>query len=401
MSVQSYAYIVVGGGLAGGSAVQEIRRRDKDGSVLLIGKERHLPYERPPLSKKLWTGQKQLQDVFLQDRPYYEANGIRLILADSVAIIDRAGKTVTTASGKEYGYGKLLLATGGIPKRLSIPGADLPDVVYYRYLDDYLKLRQQAGDGKRAVVIGGGFIGSEMACALSTAKAEVTMVFHGAYLCASLFPQELGEEITRQYQARGVRVLSGDAPAAIERDGPGYGVRTRGGQHVRADMVVVGVGIVPDVALAEAAGLRIGDGIEVDELLRTSDPHIYAAGDSALFSYLALGERRRVEHWDNAVTQGGWAGANMAGDALPYNYMPFFFSDLFQFGYEAVGDVDARLETFVDWRKENDTGVIYYLRDGKVRGAMMCNVWDKVPAACELIRRGERVTAQDLRGAIG
>jgi NADPH-dependent 2,4-dienoyl-CoA reductase/sulfur reductase-like enzyme len=165
-------------------------------------------------------------------------------------------------------------------------------------------------------------------------------------------------------------------------------------------MVIAGVGIAPSLDLPRKAGLQTANGIIVDDYLQASLPDIYAAGDVAFFPYRALGKQTRVEHWDNALNQGKWAGRNMAGAREPFTYMPYFFSDLFEFGYEAVGEVDARLETFADWQKENDTGVIYYLRDGQVRGAMMCNVWDKVEAARELIRKAEPVSKDSLRGLI-
>jgi NADPH-dependent 2,4-dienoyl-CoA reductase/sulfur reductase-like enzyme len=165
-------------------------------------------------------------------------------------------------------------------------------------------------------------------------------------------------------------------------------------------MVIVGVGIAPDVALARDAGLETANGIVVDGYLRTSGPDVFAAGDNAFFPYQALGITTRVEHWDNALNQGKQAGRNMAGANQPYDYMPYFFSDLFEFGFEAVGEVDAQHETVLDWQKENDTGVIYYLKDGRVRGAMMCNVWDKVPVARELIKKGEQISKDALRGLI-
>ena len=164
--------------------------------------------------------------------------------------------------------------------------------------------------------------------------------------------------------------------------------------------MIVGVGVIPEMELAKSGGLEVGNGIVVNEYLETSSPDIYAAGDNAFFPYRALGQPMRIEHWDNALNQGKWAGRNMAGAHEPFTYQPYFFSDLFEFGYEATGEVDSRLETFADWQKENDTGVIYYLRDGKVRGVMMCNVWDKVETARELIRKGERMTPEKLRGLI-
>jgi NADPH-dependent 2,4-dienoyl-CoA reductase/sulfur reductase-like enzyme len=199
---------------------------------------------------------------------------------------------------------------------------------------------------------------------------------------------------------RGVEVLTGDAPAAFEQKGERFVVRTRGGRALESEILIVGIGIAPSVGLAEQAGLRVEDGIVVNEYLQTSHPDLYAAGDIARFPYQALGQMMRIEHWDNAVNQGKHAGRNMAGAGEPFTYMPYFYSDLFEFGYEAVGDVTAQLETVTDWEKENAKGVVYYLKDGKVRGAMMCDVWEKVEAARELIRKGARVTPRDLAGAI-
>lgn len=400
MAQQVWKYIVVGGGLAGGSAVEGIRELDQDGSVLLIGKERHLPYDRPPLSKKLWFGQKKVQDIFVHGEQFYREKHVELALDTEAAALDAASKTVTTGDGAAYRYDKLLLATGGVPRTLPIPGGDLDGVFYYRYLDDYLMLRSEASEGRSAVVIGGGFIGSEMAAALNINKVNVTMVFPEPYIVHRVFPEGLGRAIQDHYVDRGVRLLTKDVPVSFERRGSRYVTHTRNGHEIDSDMIVVGVGIVPVVGLAQQAGLDTTNGIAVNETLATSDPSIYAAGDNAEFPYQALGKRTRVEHWDNAINQGRHAGRNMAGANQPFTYMPYFFSDLFEFGYEAVGDVDSRLQTFADWQKENDTGVVYYLEDGKVRGAMMCNVWEKVDAAREIIRKGDRVTPTDLRGAI-
>ncbi|HTG01895.1 MAG TPA: FAD-dependent oxidoreductase, partial [Nitrospirota bacterium] len=324
-----------------------------------------------------------------------------LALGTAVAAIDAKQKTLKTAEGASYGFGELLLATGGAPRRLSIPGGDLEGITYFRTLDDYLKLRKQSDEGgKAALVVGGGFIGSELAAAMHTRGVAVTMVFPEAYLVSRIFPSSLGSAIQERYRARGITVLNNDAPVAFEKRGARYVTRTKSGKTIETDMVVAGIGIAPSLDLARRAGLQTADGIIVDEHLQTSLPDISAAGDNAFFPYNALGKQMRIEHWDNAVNQGKWAGRNMAGDGRPYDYMPYFFSDLFEFGFEAVGEVDARLDTFADWKKENDTGVIYYLKNGVVRGAMMCNVWDKVPAARDMIRSNEKVTKESLRGRI-
>lgn len=395
-----YDYVVVGGGLAGASAVEGIRECDSAGSILLIGEESHLPYDRPPLSKKLWFGKKQVEDIFLHDRAFYDTHGVTLALGTAATRIDPVANTLTTAGGTAYGYGKLLLATGCKPRQLDIPGGDLDGICYFRDLDDYLHTRGKATEGRSAVVVGGGFIGSELAAALSINKLDVTMIFPGELLCDRVLPDYLGRAVQRRYEENGVRIFASDKPVSFQRNGGKFVTRTANGKTVESDIVIVGVGVVPEMELAKSGGLETGNGIVVNEYLQTSDPDIYAAGDNAFFPYQVLGQSMRIEHWDHALIQGKWAGRNMAGAQEPYTYQPYFFSDLFEFGYEATGEVDSRLETFADWQKENDTGVIYYLRVGKVRGVMMCNVWDRVEAARELIRKGDMVTPSQLRGLI-
>jgi len=400
MAGRTYPYVIVGASLTGASAAAGIREIDKNAPVLLVGEEKHLPYNRPDLTKKLWFGKKTVDQIFVHDREYYRSSGVDLALGDRAVALDPREKAVLDSRGESYSYEKLLLATGGTPRSLPIPGSDLEGVCYYRYLDDYARIRAEASEGRSALVVGGGFIGSEIAAALHINKVDVTMIFPTAYICDRVFPPYLGYALQERYRERGITVLTGDAPTAFEKKSSRFVTRTREGRTVESDILIVGVGIMPAIQLAQDAGLETVNGIVVNEYLRTSNPDIYAAGDIAFFPYQALGQQMRLEHWDNAVSQGRWAGRNMAGAAEPFTYMPYFFSDLFEFGYEAVGDVDSRLEMFADWQKENDTGVIYYLRDSKVRGVMMCNVWEKVDAARDLIRRGEQVSAERLRGAL-
>jgi len=400
MPGKTYTYVIVGGGLAGASAIQGIRELDKSGPILLIGGEQHLPYDRPPLSKKLWFGQKKVEEIFLHPREFYNENKVELKLGTFAISLDAGQKTIATDKGQIFQYRKLLLATGGVPTKLPVPGADSEGICYYRNLDDYLRIRSEATEGKSAVVIGGGFIGSEIAAALAINKIKVTMIFPGPYICSRVFPDYLAGAVQQRFIERGVDILTRDAPVSFDRDGGRFVTATRTGRRIESEIVVVGIGIKPSVGLAQAAGLRTGNGIVLNEYLQSSDPDIYAAGDNALFPYKALGKEMRLEHWDCALSQGRQAGRNMAGAGEPFIYMPYFFSDLFEFGYEAVGEVSAELETFADWQKENDTGVLYYIKDGKVRGAMMCNVWDKVEAARELIRKGQPSSPESLRGAI-
>ncbi len=400
MAEKHFDYVIVGGGLAGASAIEAIIERDRSGSILLAGSERHLPYDRPPLSKKLWFGKKKVEDIFIQPKDFYEKNGITLELGIKITGLDKERKTIGDERGNSYSFGKLLLATGGAPRTLSIPGGTLESIYYYRYLDDYLKLRREAVEGSSALVIGGGFIGSEVAAALNINRVDVTMLFHGPYLVDRVFPEPLGRALQARYVEKGVKIITNDRPASIVWKDKRFITKTEKGNLIESDMVVIGAGITPSVELAVSAGLKVSNGIEVDGLLRTSHPDIYAAGDNAEFPYAALGMRMRVEHWDNAVKQGECAGRNMAGESALYDHMPYFFSDLFEFGYEAVGEVSSSLETFADWQKENEKGVVYYLKDNRVRGAMMCDIWDKVEEARRVIREAKSFTPAGLKGLI-
>jgi 3-phenylpropionate/trans-cinnamate dioxygenase ferredoxin reductase component len=409
--MNSYKYLIIGGGLAGASAVDGIREVDRDGLILLLAAEKHAPYHRPPLSKHLWFNLNKVgivhdpqwystKGIFAHDEKWYSDRDARLLLGDSAVSVDTQDRSVTDHAGQSYRYEKLLLATGGSPRHLDIPGGNLPGVCYYRTLDDFLALHPQVKEGFAVLVIGGGFIGSEMAAALIMNKADVTMLFPEDYLVSRVFPKSLGVAITDKYQARGVRVLAGDTAVSIEKAGDMLLTYTRNGREIRTQLIVAGIGILPDINLAQKAGIQTENGIIVNDRMQTSAPDIYAAGDNALFPYEALGRRMRLEHWDNALHQGKQAGRNMAGANEAYTYMPYFFSDLFEFGYEAVGDVTSKLNTFADWKKENDTGVIYYLNDNRIRGVMMCNVWDKVPLARQLIQKGMQMAPADLSGAI-
>ncbi len=388
MSETQYDYIIVGGGLAGASAIEGIRERDAHGSVLLLGAEEHPPYHRPPLSKDLWTGDKQKNEIFVHDEEKARTLGAKMRLGERVEAVDPANQAVRTASGDRLAYGTLLLATGGSPKRLDVPGGNPESLLYYRTLADYTCLRDRDWQDVPVVVVGAGFIGSEMAAALHLQGANVTMIFPEDGLCLKVFPEALARARRQDYEKRGVTMLAGDTPVRFAYEGDGLIMHTREGKRVEARAVVAGIGIAPATELAAAAGLEVDDGIQVNDRLRTSDPHVYAAGDNASFPCATLQRRMRIEHWDNAQAQGKRAGRNMAGADEPFTYLPFFFSDLFDFGFEAVGAVDSRLETVTDWEQENQKGVIYYAEDGRLRGALMCDVWEKVDAARTLIEQG-------------
>jgi NADPH-dependent 2,4-dienoyl-CoA reductase/sulfur reductase-like enzyme len=290
---------------------------------------------------------------------------------------------VTDGGDEVFTYDRLLLATGGTPRRL--PSAADDDVIYFRTLDDYVRLREVANRYQRFAVIGGGFIGAEIAAALATNGKHVTMLFPEEGVSARAFPGGLARFLNEYYRQRGVDVRAGDAVEGLQATAAGAVVETTSGRMVEADGVIAGLGIVPNAGLAQSAGLEVENGIVVDELLRAGHPEVYAAGDVAGYFSPALGRRVRVEHEDNANTMGRHAGRNMAGDTVPYHHLPFFYSDLFDLGYEAVGDIDARLTVYEDWKEPYTQGVVYYLRDARVRGVLLWNVWGQVDAARALI----------------
>ncbi|HEX9578798.1 MAG TPA: FAD-dependent oxidoreductase [Myxococcales bacterium] len=369
-------YLIVGGGMTSAAAARGIREIDAKGSITILGDEAHKPYARPPLSKALWQGKPE-EGVWLE-----LPKDAEVLTGRRAVAIDRAAHQVRDDRGGAHGYRKLLLATGGSPRKLPY-GENR--IVYFRTLDDYRALR--AIRGERVTVIGGGFIGSEIAAALAQNGKKVTMIFPENGVCARVFPAELTDFVTEYYRKKGVEVLAGEGVKGVDA----RSVQTAGGLRIEADAVVAGIGIAPNVALAQQAGLKVSDGIEVDEALRTSDPDIFAAGDVANYHSPALGRRVRVEHEDNANTMGAAAGRAMAGAPTKYGHLPFFYSDLFDLGYEAVGDLDARLRTEAEWKVPFREGVVTYLAEGKVRGVLLWNTWGQVDAARALIGTGRRL----------
>ncbi len=392
-----FTYIIVGGGVAGASAIAGIRDVDKSGTILLLCSEPHLPYHRPPLSKGLWLGKKAVGDIFVNPVGYYEDNGVSLVNGNPAEKLDARNKTVACASGAVYSYTSLLIATGGTPRTFSGGQAGIN---YYRYLDDYVSLKKELVPGKSVVVAGGGFIGSEMAAVLSACGVGVTMVFPERYPCASVFPASLGKAVLARFARAGIRMLTEDKPLGFDLTGARPAARTLRGEAIATDCIIAGIGMRPSSEIAERAGLLCDNGIVVNEHLQTSDPDVYAAGDVARFPYHALSSLMRVEHWDNAVSQGRLAGRNMAGAQEAYAHMPYFFSDLFEYGYEAVGDVNPSFDTIEDWQKEHEKGVIYYVKNNRCVGVLLFNVWDKCDAARAIIQAGPAQPVSALRGAI-
>jgi 3-phenylpropionate/trans-cinnamate dioxygenase ferredoxin reductase subunit len=371
-------YLIIGGGMTGDAAAKGIREHDPDGAIRLVGEELHAPYARPPLTKGLWLGSDE-EKIWR----HTEEADVDLRLGRRITKLDLDGRRATDDAGETHEWDRVLLATGGRPRTL--PGSS--GVVYYRTLDDYRGLRATTDEGSRVVIIGGGFIGSELAAALTAAGRRVTMVFPDPGIASRLLPAALSGFVTEYFREKGVEVLTDETVASA---GPRT-VVTGSGRTLEADVVVAGLGIEPSTELADATGLAVDNGILVDELGRVEGHRdVFAAGDVANFPVAALGQSMRVEHEDHAKTHGKVVGANMAGAGMPYDHLPFFYSDMFELGYEAVGEVDSRLATVERWDVQNREGIVAYVDDGgRPRGFLFWNVWDKVETGRELIRAGE------------
>ena len=387
-----YRYLIVGGGMTADAAARSIREADRNGSIGIIGREGDPPYDRPPLSKKLWKG-KPLDIIWRNTSEL----GVDLHLGREVQVVEPMKRRVIDHAKTEYTFDKLLLAIGGTPRRFPF-GEE--DIIYYRTLDDYRRLRALAETKKRFAVIGGGFIGTEIAAALSMVGREVVMIFPEKELGERVFPHDLAEFVGNLYRSKGVQLLAEEMVVGIEKKDDFFSIKTRDNDEILVDAVVAGLGIKPNTELARTAGLEVGNGIVVDEYLRTSHPDIYAAGDVAFFFNPALDKHMRVEHEDNANAMGRQAGRNMAGLNEPYHYLPSFYSDLFELGYEAVGEIDSHMETVSDWQEPFRKGVVYYLGEGRVRGVLLWNVWKQVPAARRLIAEPGPFKPGDLKGRL-
>jgi NADPH-dependent 2,4-dienoyl-CoA reductase/sulfur reductase-like enzyme len=413
----TFRYLIVGGGMTADAAAKAIRASDATGTIGLVSAEADAPYKRPPLSKGLWSG----STVERTDLGTHKTGAV-MLLGRTVTALDVDARVARLDDGSSVSFEYLLLATGASARTLpSLPVGG--PIVAYRTLADFRAAHQRAVPGARVLVVGGGFIGSELAAGLSRTGAEVHMVFPEPAMGASRFPARLAASITADYRAHGVLVYpdNGVRSAVVADDA--VSVVLNDGTELSVDMVAVGVGTAPNVDLAAAAGLVTGNGVVVDSRLRTQRvapdgenrpvEHVFAAGDVASFPWASPLQPGRIEHEDNAMMMGAHAGRQLAaahraategssGSAAgtPYLHLPFFYSDLFDNGYEAVGVLDSRLVMVEDWHDGLKAGIIYYLDDHKVVGVLLWNTWGLVDAAREVVAADARVEPELLRGRL-
>lgn len=374
-----YEYVLVGGGVTSVWAAQNIREIDKEGKIVIIGLEPHSPYDRPPLSKNfLVNDDMAIDDPYSKLDEFYPKNRVELHTATRVTGIDRASRTVTLENGKSFQYGKLLLATGSSPRPLAIPGADRTGVYLLRSIEDSVQIRDALRHTKRLMIVGAGYIGTEVAAsAKSRGVEEVTVIEPQEYPWAKFASPTLGKFVQTYFEEYGVKFVLGDEVASIEGDGdkgPVRRVRTKGGQELQADCVVAGVGVTLNLELAKQAGLEVDEknGVRVNEFLQTSDPNIWAAGDIAFFKDLAIGKEWHAEHFLNAKWQGQAVGKILAGGSEPYDRVPYFFSDEFDIHMCLRGDPQGGKNTVV-WGDlpGAEFAELYYDESGRLTTAVI------------------------------
>ena len=374
-------FVIVGGGLAGAKAAEALRADGFDGEVVLFGSEPERPYERPPLSKGYLLGKEDREKAFVHSADWYDEHDVDLRSGVTVAMIDPAAHLVTFDGGT-IAYDKLLLATGASARRIDIPGAGLGNVLYLRTLPESEALRAAFTPEARVVIIGSGWIGLEAAAAARTAGCSVTIIEPQPGALYGAIGPELGGKFADLHRSHGVEFRFGESAAEFLAGGPGSGrvgsVVTTGGAELPADVVVVGIGAVPNEGLARSAGLEVNNGVVTDSALRTSDPDIFAAGDVASSYVPLLGRHLRMDHWSNALNGGKAVALSMLGKQVEYNRVPYFYSDQYDLGMECAGLPSPGTYDQVVYRGDTDAleFIAFWLKEGRLVAGMNVNVWD-------------------------
>lgn len=374
---RSQTFVIVGGGLAAAKAAETLRTEGFDGNVIIVGAENHRPYERPPLSKDVLRGESAVDKVYVHDENFYAENHIE-VRPDTIAVaVAPTSHLVYLKRGEELGYDKLLLATGSMNRHLEVPGGDLDGIHYLRSIEEMEALHAGLSKQGRVVVVGAGWIGSEVAASARQMGNEVTVVDPGQVPLGKVMGTEVGTIYKKIHEENGVTMIFEIGVTGFEGDGRVTGVRLSNDRVIPADLVVVGIGAIPRVELAREALMEVDNGIVADEYLKTPTEDIWVAGDVAAAFHPRYGERVRVEHWSNAIHQGETAAKNMLGQNVAYDRLPYFYSDQYDLGMEYTGL--ARNWDEVVFRGDTDKRefLAFWLEDGKVTAAMNANIWDQ------------------------
>ena len=401
--MKRYNYLIVGAGAAAASAASAIRKKDPQGSILMLGAEMEPPYQCPPLSKGLWLGKDKEEEITLKRPADWETLGVTLALGDPVIDLDAERCVVGTKAGKTFFYEKLLLATGGQPRPLPTPPGLENRVFSLRSLADYRRLHTRAIEGGTVLVIGGGFLGAELAVALSSQPGlAVQYCVSGKGPLAHVLPPPLVEQVSARYREAGVQLHVAHHFKDLRSESGKLVSRFADGAEIPCDWIAYGIGMLSLTALAEAAGLVMAPGgVRVDDGMRSSDPRIWIAGDLATYPDPVWGTPLRLEHWDNAEATGRAAGSSMAGKEVHFQHQSMFYSDIYEFGFEAIGECRSDMDCYTDISPGGDKAVVYYLRDDQIHGILLWNVRDQVKTARGLIAQKAVVHLQELRGRIG
>jgi 3-phenylpropionate/trans-cinnamate dioxygenase ferredoxin reductase component len=386
---RSVAYLLVGGGMASAHCAAELRKGGADGEILLVGREPEVPYERPPLTKEYLRGEAKREDAYVNAPSWYEESGVELLKGKNVMSLDAEARTAKLQGGDEVTFEKALIATGANCNILRPEGAELDGIHYMRTFGNSDSIREDAADAEHVVLIGGSYIGCEVAASLTAKGKSCTIVMMEEVALSRTFGDEPGRWFHELLESNGIEIIGGESLAAFEGDGRVSAVVTESGRTVEGDMVVVGAGVKPDTMLAERAGLEVDNGIVCDARLESSVEGVYAAGDVCSYDSVVHGRRLRIEHWDVALNQGKYAGRAMLGEQQPYDVVPYFFSDLADWaGLEYVGPHEEYDELV--WRGDRDAGEfsIFYIDGGRVAGALSVGRSEDIEQARRLLADG-------------